>query len=60
MKIGDKRRVRVGDHYFAPRSVVEIVEFVGERLIRCIGRNKDGLKMDQLLIAGELGMQVEE
>lgn len=60
MKIGEKRKVRVGDHYFKERSVIEITEFVGERLIRCIGINKDGVKIDQLLIAAEIGMVVED
>ena len=59
MKIGEKRRVRVGDHYFKARSEIEITEFVGERLIRCIGVNKNGVKIDQLLIAAEIGMVVE-
>jgi len=59
MKIGEKRKVRVGDHYFKERSVIEITEFVGERLIRCIGINKNGVKIDQLLLASEIGMAVE-
>jgi len=59
MKIGEKRKVRVGDHYFKERSVIEITEFVGERLIRCTGINKNGVKIDQLLVAAEIGMAVE-
>lgn len=59
MKIGERRKVRVGDHYFKKSSVIEITEFVGEKLIRCIGTNKDGVKIDQLLIAAEIGMVVE-
>jgi len=58
MKIGEKRRVRVGDHYFKARSLIEITEFVGKNLIRCIGYNKNGVKIDQLLIAAEIGMAV--
>lgn len=60
MKIGEKRKVRVGDHYFKERSVIEITEFIGKNLIRCIGINKDGVKIDQLLIAAEIGMAVEQ
>ena len=59
MKIGEKRRVRVGDHYFKARSEIEITEFVGKNLIRCIGINKNGVKIDQLLVAAEIGMVVE-
>ncbi len=60
MKIGEKRKVRVGDHYFKERIEIEITEFVSEKLIRCIGVNKYGVKIDQLLIAAEIGMVVED
>ncbi len=60
MFIGQKRKVKTGDHNFAAGSTITIIGFGFEYMILCSGVSYRGHKIEQWLIKKEIGREAED